>query len=410
MKTVAPVLLVALLLPAAVRAQDEVPAGLAAVESARSAACVGSLARLADLNRRLDPFALRMQRLRALGAAISLEDTVDVAPFSASDSVEIAVANWFQADQAMALRMVAAQDSATMAQRAAARVQILDLVRGNMAAVNTQAQAEMGDAQQIEADALPCEGTIFVRPAVIEACSEITSDLCDAAKGSEPQDAYRFVDAPSDIWDVEDYRPWTEPTGLQAAPDGSLTGARTAARGRKGNIVLIVGLAPIIRPRASITPEEAAEFDANLDSLGFTFDHPDFVMAPALEFQANVPAPMAGETHYLLHFGDLTGDDVIWSLPAGESGVIQASFPASATDLARLQRGDVVSLTAVKVAEGEVTEGEGPQAEPVYTIPLLQMSQSQSVNLLLQYMAGGDLSRDLTSLLPPAGGAGTGRQ
>ena len=378
------------------------------MELARSADCVGSLARMADLNRRLDPFALRMDRLRTLGRAVSLEDTAEATPFSTTDSVEIAVANWFEADQALALRLVDSQDSVTAAQRAAARVSILDLIRGTMAAVNTQAQAEMGDGQQIEADALQCEGAIFVRPAVLEACAGVTSDLCEAAKSSEPQAGYRFVDGPEGLWDVEDYRPWTDPIGIQTAPDGSLTGGRTAARARKGNIVLIVGLAPMLRPRASLTPEEASDFDANLDSLGFTFDHPDFVMAPALEFQANVPAPMGGETHYLLHFGDLTGDDVIWSIAAGDQGVIQATFPASAVDLARLQRGDVVSLTAVKVAEGEVPEGEGPQAEPIYSIPLLQVNQAKGVGLLLQYMASGDLSRDLKALYPPAGGTGSG--
>jgi hypothetical protein len=378
------------------------------VEVARSKACVGSLARLADLNRVLEPFALRMERLRLVGRAISLEDTADAAPFSTTDSVEIAVAAWFKADAEMAQRLVAGQDSATMARRASARTAILELVRSTMTTVNGQAQAEMGDAQQIEADALPCEGAIMVRPAVLEACSGIESELCDAAKVSEPQELYRFEEAPEDLWDVEDYRPWSDPTGLKAAPDGSITGGRTAARGRKGNIVLIAGLTPMIRPRASLTPEQIGEFDANLDSLGFTFDHPDFVMAPALEFQANVPAPLAGETHYLLHFGDLTGDDVIWSLPVGEPGVIQATFPASAVDLVRLQRGDVVSFTAVRVPEGDVPEGESPEAEPVYTVPLLQVNQSQAVNLLLQYMASGDLSKDLRALVPPAGGTGTG--
>jgi hypothetical protein len=408
LKAVAPVLLVALLLPLAVQAQETAPAGMAAVELARSRDCVGSLARLADLNRLLDPFALRNERLRAVGRAISLEDTTEAAPLSTTDSVEVAVARWFQADREMALRLVAAQDSAAAAARATARDRILDLVREAMAEVNAQARALMGDAQQIEADALPCEGAIFVRPVVLEACSAVTSDMCDAAKASEPQGQYRFVEDPADLWNVEDYRPWTEPGGLQGAPDGSLTGGRTAARARKGNIVLIVGLAPMIRPRASLTPEQISEFDANLDSLGFLFDHPDFVMAPALEFQANVPPPVAGETHYLLHFGDLTGDDVIWSLPAGEQAVIQATFPASAVDLARLQRGDVVSLTAVKVPEGETPEGQDPHVEPIYTLALLQINQSQAVGLLIQYMAGGDLSRDLAALIPPSEGTGTG--
>jgi hypothetical protein len=149
-----------------------------------------------------------------------------------------------------------------------------------------------------------------------------------------------------------------------------------------------------------------SEFETNLDSLGFTFEHPDFVMAPAVEFQANVPAPLGGETNYLLHFGDLSGDDIIWSVPVGEPGLIQATFPASAMDLARLQRGDVVSLTAVKVPQAEPPAGETVEAEPVYTVPLLQVNQEQAVGVLLQYMASGQLGRDLARLVPPSGGTG----
>jgi len=412
LKAVEPFLLVAVLLPLAVQAQDEPPAGMAAVEVARSTACVGALARLEDLNGRLDPFAIHMERLRALGRAISLEDTTEAAPFSAADSVEVAVSNWFQADQALARRLVTEPDSALVAQRASARAGILDMVRGTMASVNAQAQAEMGDAQKIQADALPCDGAIFVRPAVMEACSGVTSSLCAAARAPdapEASDEYRFVEAPADLWDVEEYRPWIDPTGLQPSADGGgLVGGRTATRGRRGNIVLSLGLAPMLRPRETLTPEQVAEFETNLDSLGFTFDHPDFVMAPALEFQANVPAPIGGETHYLLHFGDLSGDDLIWSIPVGAPGLIQATFPASAADLARLQRGDPVSLTAVKLPEGVEVGGDSLQADPVYTVPLLQVNQSHAVNLLLQYMAGGELSNDLKALIPPKGGTETG--
>lgn len=382
--------------------------GLAAVELARSKDCVGSLARLADLNRRLDPFAQRMERMRTLGRAISLEDTAEAVPFSTTDSVEVAVADWFKADEAMAQRLVSVPDSAVAARRAAAREAILETVRGAMAAVNEGAQAEMVDADKVEADAVPCEGAIFVRPAVLEACTGVTSVLCDAARDTVQRPDYRFVDEPADLWDVEDYRPWSSPGPLQVTPDGAMSGGRTAARARKGNIVVIVGLMPLLRPRESMSPEEISEFQTNLDSLGFTFEHPDFVMAPALDVQANVPAPMAGETHYILHFGDLSGDDVIWSIPAGEQAVIRATFPATGVDLARLQRGDVVSLTAVRLPTEAPADGGEVQAEPVYSIPLLQVNQTQSINLLLQYMATGDLGRDLVKLIPPAGGTGTG--
>ena len=46
-------------------------------------------------------------------------------------------------------------------------------------------------------------------------------------------------------------------------------------------------------------------------------------------------------------------------------------------------------------------EGENPTAEPVYTVPVLQVMQSQNVTALLQYMGGGALGRDLAALVPP---------
>jgi len=74
--------------------------------------------------------------------------------------------------------------------------------------------------------------------------------------------------------------------------------------------------------------------------------------------------------------------------------------------LERLQAGELVSLTAVRVPEGE-----NPIAEPIYTVPLLQVGQTQSVTALLQYMAGGGLGRDLAAIAPPpqAGAGPSGR-
>ena len=398
-------ILVALLVPVAIQAQEGPPSSLAEVESARSRACVGSIARFDELNATLEPYGIRMERLRALGRAVSLEDIAEAAPLSEADSVEAAVARWFASDSALAVRFVVLGDSTIQEERSRGRTAILDLIRQSMQAVGTEAQSHLGDAAAIEAAVQPCQGAILVRGAVLEACAGSTSDLCRAAAVPEATEPYRFVDRPEDLWDIEDYRPWTTPEPLQGTADGALTGARSAALARIGNVVISLGLAPLLRNRAELDSASVAEFEANLDSLGFTFEHPLFVMTPAIEIFANLPAPLGGETHFIVHFGDLSGDDVIWSAEAGKEGVLQATFPASARDLARLQAGDAVSLTAVRVPEGE-----NPEAVPVYTLSLLQVGQALNVGALVQYMAGGGLARDLAAIVPPEPGAGSPRR
>jgi hypothetical protein len=69
--------------------------------------------------------------------------------------------------------------------------------------------------------------------------------------------------------------------------------------------------------------------------------------------------------------------------------------------LARLQAGDPVSLTALRIPEAEGAESP---AEAVFSLTLLQVGQATQVAALVQYMASGDLSRDLMALLPPGAG------
>jgi hypothetical protein len=185
-----------------------------------------------------------------------------------------------------------------------------------------------------------------------------------------------------------------------------LVGARTSALARRGNIVFSLTLAPLIQPRSDLTDEEAGAFEAALDSLNFTFEHPGYVMVPGFELMAQLPSPIGGETHYVLHFGDLTGDDVLWTMEAGgETGRIQRFFPASGAQLDRLRAGEPVSLTALHVQEGGAEEAgaEEPGAEAVFTLTLLQVGQANNVSVLLQYMGDGSLSRDLAGLIPPEG-------
>jgi hypothetical protein len=391
------------LLAVAVEAQESPPPGLAEVENARSRECVPALARLADLNRALEPFGRRADRLRVINRAIALEDTAVAAPFDMSDAAERAAHDWFLADAELARQFVDTRAEMIQEQRAAAK----DLIRGRLVAemdsLRAGADAHMVDAGEIETAAQPCDGAVFVRPVVLEACVGRNGPLCDAARVTGPSGAIRFVDAAEDLWDLEELRPWSEVGPLRAGADGSILGARTASRARLGNVVVTVGLGTIIRDRESLPEAEVAAFDANLDTLGIDFAHPKLVMAPAIELQASVPAPIGGETHYLLHFGDLTGDDdVVWSAAAGASGLLRASFPAKGQDLQRLAEGSPISFTAVKLPE-DAEGAESATAEAVYSLTITAVNQVPQVTALLSYIVGGGLSRDLAMLVPPTG-------
>jgi hypothetical protein len=380
----------------ALGAQDAPPPALTEVENARSRACVGALERVGELNRRLEPLGRRATRLRVLNQAIALEDSTEAAPFDAADPVEAAVQAWFERDVAMGRRLAESGDSTIAAERQEAKTAIRQRLRDEMDGLRTRAEAESTDAQEIETAAMPCQGAVLVRPAVLEECRVTSSDseVCTAAADTAQPAVFRFVDDATDLWNIEELRPWSDPTPLQVAPDGSLVGARSAARSRLANVVVAVALAPLIRERAEVDSAQAAEFDANLDSLGFTFDLPRFVMAPALEVQANLPAPLGGETHYLLHFGEPDAPEIVWSVPAGTGGVIQAVVRLAGADLGKLQAGRPISLTAVKMA-GPPEEGQPPQAEFVYTLSLLQVGESRAATALVDYMAGGGLAEDL---------------
>ncbi len=393
----APVALVVLaLVPPVLRAQEGPPPGLAAAENARSRSCVGALGRLGELNMQLEPLGRRAARLRALNQAIALEDSTQVTPLDASDAVESAVRQWFSTDAALGRRYAETGDSTINDRRATAKDSIRQRLQQDMDSLRSKAEAESTDAQEIQTAAAPCQGAVLVRPAVLEECRATASDsqVCAAAADTAQGDLFRFVDHPEDLWDIQEFRPWTDPGPLQVTQDGSLVGARTAARSRLGNVVVTVALAPMIRERDQVDSTQAADFDANLDSLGITFDVPQFVMAPALEIQANLPQPIGGETHYLLHFGDPASPAVVWSVPAGSGGLFQAMVPLSGENLNKLQAGDPLSLTAVKL-NGPPAEGQPPQADFVFSVGIMQVNESRATSALLDYMVNGGLAEDL---------------
>lgn len=415
MKTL-PALVLALVLPlqASVAAQETPPSEaaptdmeapperLAAFELARSRACVPALAMLADLDVRLEPLHRRADRIQRLADAVALEDSTRAEPFDGSDPLEAAVLQWFAADLELALEYVSGGSEDVQERRTRAREEIRQRLLDALDAVGAEARDMIETAGDVDAAAAECEDAILVRSAVLEACESAESPVCDEARSGEPGGRYGFVDAPEDLWDVEEYRPWSEPSPLQRTPEGGVGGARTGTLSRRGNILLFLGLEPMIRDRSSLSEEEAAGFDANLEALGFEFEDPRYVMAPALTVRLNLSEALAGETHYLLHFGDLSdpANDVIWTGAPEGPGPILATFPASGAVLQALSAGDDVSLTAVRLNEG------GDEADALFTLGVTSVGQARSVSGLLSYMAAGAFARDLRALLPPAEGGG----
>ncbi len=383
----------------------KVPSRLAEVEAARSRACVPVFAALTELDADLQPLAERAERIRALAQALALEDTADVAPFDRASPLEASVADWFARDADLGRRWAESQDSALLVQRREARDAMRQELRDSLSAVGRAGQDRIAAAGEIEEAAGRCQGKILVRPAVLEVCDTVDSPVCQPARGASSDGEWRFVERGEDLWDVEQLSPWSQPAALARTQDGSLVGGRTAGSVRRGNVRLMVGVGYMLRPRNELAPEEVADFEANLDSMGFTFEHPDLVMAPALDILVETPGLLDGETHYLLHFGDLSdpATQVVWTVAAGPGGPLQASIPAAPGALARLQAGQGLSLTAVAMQTPDEAEGVA-EAQALYTLPLSPVGQAPAVGRLLGYMAGGQFAQDLRRVLPPAAG------
>jgi hypothetical protein len=399
-------------LPLPLRAQDSlaaapagppIPAMMADREMARSRRCVPAIAKFMTLQQELEPLYKRASRIQALNAAVGLEDSVRVAPFDMTDSVEVAVREWFIADQELARRYAAAPTEALAAQRTAAQERVRQRLQQALDPLGDQVEQKVTANAGVTTAAQECEDVIFVRSAVLEACQTETSPVCDDAKATEPRGRFAFVNDAKDLWDVEELRPWSEPAQLYREADGALAGSRTATRARHGNLILTVGLEPMIRARSTLTPEEIKEMDSNLDSLGFVFEDARYAMSPVLTIQLNLTEPIGGETHYVLHFGDLSDplNDVIWSSPATGGGMVQAVVAPAGWILNAMARGEAMSFTAVKVIQ------EGVKADAIFALPVTPVGQARTVGALLSYMKSGQLGKDLTALIPPAPTPGT---
>jgi hypothetical protein len=385
----------ALAAPPSIAAQTGAPVGFAEIEIERSRACVVVLKRLYDLNQSLHPLGLSSKRMRLLLESISVEDRSVMDSLDRSHTTESALYDWFVSDGRLAQSIVDTGNQSLQQQRTINREQIRAAVQAQVDAIQSDADAIMDGAEGLEVQANLCDGAILIRPVVLEACETEESPVCEVATDTSGTPAYSFVDSPEDLWDIQQMRPWSQPSELQVAPDGSLTGASTIAFARYGNVVLTVAFSPLIVGRDALSEEEVAEFEGIVDSLGFEFDHPDLVYAPSLVVSATLPDPLAGEDSYVLHFGEGDDADFLWTGAASTGELIQVPVVLDARHVVRLQAGELIRLTGV-------TSTEDADSEALFTLELTTVNQVSATRALLGYMAG-QMVADLNRLVPPTG-------
>lgn len=396
--TVAIAALAAFSMAAAASAQsDAMPAGFVQLELERSRTCVEVLAGMERLDSALAPLADRGQRLVGIAEAVALEDERVVDLLDVSDPLEARIQKWFQADQELARRYVATLATELNTQRATAREAIKTVITDAIRAVQAEADSMIAASGDLPARAGPCDGAIFVRSAVAEACGTTAAGALCAEVAKAPAEAkrFRFVDSPEAVWDFTEVRPWTNPTPLRVGPNGQLDGARTIGYARMGNIVVSVAFNPLMRNRSELTPEELDRYQSTNDSLGVAFTSPEVAIAPALGLRATLPKPLAGESLYVLHFGTLDDPEVLWSGAPGTGAPIVGNVRLGAAQVGRLRAGEPLTFTALR---GNDDEGR----EAVFAIELTVANQARASQALLGYMSG-QMGRDLAALVRPRG-------
>ena len=374
-------------------AQDAPPAGIAEIELERSRLCVPVLTQLDELNLQLQPLGIRTERLRQIAAAISIEDRTVMDSLNVNDPTEAAVRDWFLSDGRLAQSFLDTNEQTIQQQRAVGRELIKGTVQAMLEGIQSEAQGIIEDAGDFGPEASSCEGAVLIRSAVIEACGSEQNLICDAAKPANSDGAYRFVDSPEDLWDVQEFRPWTSPGPLQLAPDGQLDGASTVAFARQGNVAFSVAFRPDIRPRADMAPENIQTFQTLLDSIGFEFNHPELIYAPALTIRATLPEPLAGEDRYAIHFGAIEVGDIIWEGASGTGAPIEISILLTPIHIVKLTQGESLELTAIRSLDDSSDEA-------LFGLALTPVNQVAATQALLAYMAT-QMPQDLNLLVPP---------
>jgi hypothetical protein len=371
----------------------QMPARFESVELARSRECVDVLARLDALDATLAPLASRSQRLVVLAQAIAIEDPDAIDSLDASDPIEAAVGAWFAADAELAQRYLAQPNPALLEERTAARATIQASVTAALQALQAEADAMIAATGDLQQRAGQCDGAVFVRGAVVEACGGASSAVCAAARDTARVDPYRFVESAEVLWGLQEFRAWTAPAPLRPTADGQLTGGRTLGITRTGNLVVTLAFGPLLQGRVSLAPETAAAFLALADSLGFGAAHPDVVFVPSLAIHATLHAPLDEESSYLFHFGPPEEADILWAAGTATGAAVEGIVPLTSRHLARLQAGEPITLTAVREAEPGVNDA-------LYAIELTSINQGPAVQALVGYMAG-QLPAELLRMIPP---------
>ena len=374
-------------------AQDAPPAGIAEIELERSRLCVPVLTQLDELNLQLQPLGIRTERLRQIAAAIAIEDRTVMDSLNVTDPTEAAVRDWFLSDGRLAQSFLDTNEQTIQQQRAVDRELIKGTVQATLEGIQSEAQGIIEDAGDFGPEASSCEGAVLIRSAVIEACGSEQNLICDAAKPANSDGAYRFVDSPEDLWDVQEFRPWTSPGPLQLAPDGQLDGASTVAFARQGNVAFSVAFRPDIRPRTDMAPENIQTFQTLLDSIGFEFNHPELIYAPALTIRATLPEPLAGEDRYAIHFGAIEAGDIIWEGASGTGAPIEISILLTPIHIVKLTQGESLELTAIRSLDDSSDEA-------LFGLALTPVNQVAATQALLAYMAT-QMPQDLNLLVPP---------
>lgn len=374
------------------------PSDLARVELERSRACVGIFREVEALNELMEPLAQRGRRLAMIAQAIAVEDASVVDSLDASDPLEERVREWFRSDAALAQRYLSQQSASITAERAAGRETIKVAVSRALEGVQSEANGLVAEHQPLINRASRCDGAIFVRSAVLEACAEGGGPICEAAAlpASEAQ-GFRFVDDASSLWEIEQTRPWSAPTPLIRGPNGQLDGARTVGFARVGNLIVTAAFTPLFRPRSDTPPEIAAVYEATNDTLGLSFEHPDLLFTPALGIRASLPEGLGEEDGYILHFGPPEEAEVVWTADADTGEPLQSTVPLTPGQVRRLTAGDPLTLTAISNEDdGVPTAG--------YAVVMGNVNQAPAAQALLAYMAS-QLGNDVTTLVPPSGGS-----
>ena len=372
----------------------QIPDDLVALELERSRACVPILGRLDALEETLAPLAVRSQRLLAIAEAVALEDDAVVGTLDGTDPVEASVQAWFQADAALAARILQQATPELEQERAAGRDRIKATITQALEALQAQADSIIAATGDLQQRAGACTGAVLVRSVVMEACGSTSSRVCDAARDTAAAGPeFRFVGTAESIWDVQELRAWTAPGPLTVTPAGQIGGARTVGATRLGNVAVSVAFTPWLQERSTLAPDDSARVRALTDSLGFGAAHPEVVFVPSLVIRATLPASLGGESGYLLHFGPPESADVVWQGVADTGAPLEGVVPLPPAHLVRLRAGEPMMLTAIREAE----DGE---LDALWAVELTSLNQATAVGGLLGYMAG-QLAGDLARLLPP---------